>query len=179
MNYSSPRSSRSGAHPKDDAADGGTAQGATPAAEQNAADPGSPHARADAPRACGAAAHESHALAPRRRQMPAVKPEVIIEIPPACQQGAAICLAGRGGGPLDHHRDCALGAGDSLSARIQHGARGNCGGAGRYASGGRATPSTCGQRCVGGNCGGACRDTPGGRAGCSIAAAADSCDWSG
>ena len=100
MNYSSPRSSRSGAHPKDDAADGGTAQGATPAAEQNAADPGSPHARADAPRACGAAAHESHALAPRRRQMPAVKPEVIIEIPPPVNKGRRFVWLGAGVVPL-------------------------------------------------------------------------------
>ena len=100
MNYSIPRSPRSGAHPKDSAADGDAAQGAAHAADQNASDPGSAHARADAPRARGAAAHESHALAPRRRQMPAVKPEVIIEIPPPVNKGRRFVWLSAGVVPL-------------------------------------------------------------------------------
>ncbi len=69
MSYSSPGPSRSGGYPQDSGSDDGNAHGATPA-EQNASAPGS-----------------SHALAPHRRHLPTVKPEVIIEIPPPVKKG--------------------------------------------------------------------------------------------
>lgn len=77
INPSSPRSSPPGAHSTNSADDGDWVQEPT-SAEQNAAEPGSTHSRADSE----AAARQSNALALHRRQIPALKPEVIIEIPP-------------------------------------------------------------------------------------------------
>lgn len=82
MNDRSPHPSRAGAHPQDAVSDGGKAQGATPAAQPNASDPGNPHTRPHAAGARESVVHESRALTLHRRHLPALKPEVIIEIPP-------------------------------------------------------------------------------------------------
>ncbi|MCY4412975.1 MAG: SH3 domain-containing protein [Caldilineaceae bacterium] len=77
INHNAPRSTQSGAHSTNSADDDGWVQEPS-AAEQNAAEPGSAHTRADSE----ATVHQPNALTIHRRHVPVLKPEVIIEIPP-------------------------------------------------------------------------------------------------
>ncbi len=78
INHNAPRSTQSGAHSTNSADDDGWVQEPSAAAEQNAAEPGSAHTRADSE----ATVHQPNALTIHRRHVPVLKPEVIIEIPP-------------------------------------------------------------------------------------------------
>ena len=77
INHNAPRASQEGEQSTNPADDGDWGHGASSSGGPQSADTGSTRSGADSE----AEVHQSHALVPHRRQIPVLRPEVIIEIP--------------------------------------------------------------------------------------------------